>query len=404
MSTIQFFRANARWLSAGALLTFLSCFGQTFFISLFAAEIQKDFGLSSGEWGLIYAAGTLASAGIMVWAGSLTDTVRTRHLGIIVLLGLAGTCLLMAFNTAAAVMVLTIFLLRFFGQGMASHLAIVAMSRWFVATRGRALAACTLGFTIGEALFPILFVALLTVLDWRILWVLAAVIAMIGVPVLASLLKTERHPKQSSEESQAFGMDQKHWTRRSLLTHPLFWLMIPALLGPSAFNTAFFFHHVHFAEAKGWSHISVVAFFPIYTVCSVTAMLISGRALDAFGTAKLLPFYQLPLVCAFLAFSMASTFPIFAVGLVFLAMTSGANSTLPNAFWAEFYGTKHLGAIKSLATAIMVLGSAIGPGVTGYFIDAGIPLDAQFQYVAAYFVLTTAFMWIGIRIYRDRRK
>ena len=46
---------NAPWLAVGALLTLLSSFGQTFFISIFAAEIQSEFGLSHGAWGGIYA-------------------------------------------------------------------------------------------------------------------------------------------------------------------------------------------------------------------------------------------------------------------------------------------------------------------------------------------------------------
>ncbi len=404
MTTADFLRSNARWLSAGALLTFLSCFGQTFFISLFAKEIQSDFNLTSGEWGLIYAIGTLASAAVMVWAGSLTDVFRTRHLGVVVLAGLAVSCLIMAINPFASALVGAIFLLRLFGQGMASHTAIVAMSRWFVATRGRALAVCALGFTIGEAIFPILFVSLLGFIDWRFLWVVAAIFAVAGIPLLSTLLRTERHPKQVAEETQSTGMLDKHWTRLDVLRHPLFWLMIPALLGPSAFNTAFFFHHVHFAELKGWSHIALVAFFPVYTVCTVGAMLVSGRALDRFGTARLLPFYQVPMIAAFLTFAATTGFTGLVCGLFFLALTSGANSTLPNAFWAEFYGTRHLGAIKSMATAIMVLGSAIGPGVTGFFMDQNVSLDIQYQFVAGFFVLTTVSMWIGIRLYRDLRK
>ena len=89
---------NAPWLAAGALLTLLSSFGQTFFISIFAAEIQSEFGLSHGSWGGIYALGTTASAVVMVWAGGLTDKFRVRTLGPAVLLLLALACLFMAFN------------------------------------------------------------------------------------------------------------------------------------------------------------------------------------------------------------------------------------------------------------------------------------------------------------------
>ena len=50
---------------------------------------------------------------------------------------------------------------------------------------------------------------------------------------------------------------------------------------------------------------------------------------------------------------------------------------LPAAFWAEYYGTSHLGAIKSLASALMILGSAIGPGITGMLIDFGFDFSQQ---------------------------
>ena len=62
MGTLRFLQENAPWLAAGVLLTFLSSFGQTFFISVFAGEIRETFGLSHGEWGGIYTLGTSAAA------------------------------------------------------------------------------------------------------------------------------------------------------------------------------------------------------------------------------------------------------------------------------------------------------------------------------------------------------
>ena len=79
MRFFDFLRLNLPWLSAGFLLTFLSSFGQTFFISLFAGEIRLAFGLSHGEWGGLYSLGTFASAMVMIWAGGLTDLFRLRH-------------------------------------------------------------------------------------------------------------------------------------------------------------------------------------------------------------------------------------------------------------------------------------------------------------------------------------
>ena len=126
---ISFIRENAPFLATGALLSFLSSFGQTFFISIFGGEIRAEYGLSNGDWGLIYMIGTGASAAVMVFAGGLADRFRVRQLGITVILLLGLSCVLMALNPIAALLPLVVFTLRFFGQGMTTHVATVAMAR-----------------------------------------------------------------------------------------------------------------------------------------------------------------------------------------------------------------------------------------------------------------------------------
>ena len=396
MNIFLFLRQNILWLGTGVVLTFLSSFGQTFFISVFAGEIRQNFGLSHGEWGGIYTLGTSVSALAMVWAGGLTDRLRVRVLGPVVIFGLAAACIAMAVNSSVWLLPVIILALRFFGQGMTSHIAVVAMSRWFVSTRGKALSIATLGFSLGEATLPILFVALMGFWAWQILWFLAAIVCLTGIPVLLFALRHERTPQSMAASETSTGMQGRHWTRNQTLKHPLFWFMVPALLGPAAFNTAFFFHQVHFAEIKGWAHVSLVSFFPFYTAMSIAAMVASGWALDRFGTARTIPYFLLPMIGAFVSFSLAYDPVVMFAGFFFLAMTTGSNATLPNAFWAEFYGTANIGSIKALAAAVMVLGSAIGPGVTGLLIDLGVGLEQQFVAIAGYFALATVMMRAGI--------
>ena len=167
-------------------------------------------------------------------------------------------------------------------------------------------------------------------------------------------------------------------------------------MGPSAFGTAFFFHQVHYSNLKGWEHLQFVSFLPLYTAGGILAMLLSGWMLDKCGTPKLIPFYQLPLSIAFALFAQSDDVSLLLIGLLFFAITAGANATLPNAFWAEFYGTENLGALKALAAALMVLGSAIGPGITGILIDAGISLDTQYLWVAGFFLICSVLVYIGV--------
>ncbi len=395
-ASLAFLRENAAFLLAGVLLTFTSSFGQTFFISIFAGRIMETFSLSDGQWGLIYSAGTTVSALVMVWSGVLTDRLRVRVLGAVVLTALSGACLFMAVNPWAALLPVSVFLLRFTGQGMTSHMASVAMARWFVATRGKALAIATAGFALGEAILPLLFVWAMTMMDWRWLWVGAAVFVLAMLPLMQRLLRQERTPQSLAEDDAGIGMDNRHWTRMEMLRHPLFWFVLPSILGPSAFVTALFFQQVHLAEVKGWSHVSFVALFPLYTVVSTVFMALAGWALDKFGTRRLMPFYQLPIAASFIVMASAGSLWGAALAFALMAMTTGANSTLPAAFWAEFYGTRHIGGIKSIATAAMVLGSAIGPAISGVLIDAGITFPEQMMGIALWFLLASGLMWVGV--------
>jgi len=278
------------------------------------------------------------------------------------------------------------------------------MARWFSAARGRALSISALGFSAGQAILPIIFVLLLEHMGWRLLWVIAACIAILGIPLLKGLLRKERTPQSMANENPSFGMDGRYWKRFEALRHPLFWCMVPTVLGPSAFNTAFFFHQVHFAELKGITHIALVAQFPLYTAVSVGAMLLSGWGLDKLGTPRLLPFIQVPMIAAFIIFALGSGTLTITLGFIMLGITAGAGTTLPGAFWAEFYGTKFIGSIKALATAVMVLGSAIGPGITGIMIDYGVGLETQFYWIAGYFALATIVLWIGVHKYAPSLK
>ena len=387
---------NLRWLSAGILLTFLSSFGQTYFISIFSGEIRNTFDLSHGDWGLIYGFGTFASAIVMIWAGGLTDIMRVRKLGPIVLCALSASCLFMAFNPLVALLPVVIFCLRLTGQGMSTHIAAVAMSRWFVSNRGKALSISNLGFSFGEALIPLFLVSALIYFSWQKIWILAALVTLFSIPILIWLLRQERSPQSIDAEEQSFGMNKLHWTRKQTISHPLFWFMMPAVIGQSAFNTAFFFQQVHFSEIKGWEHLNLVSMFPVYTGVAICMMILSGILLDKLGTAKLIPYFQLPMIIAFILFAFGETLYSALLGFIFLGITSGANTTLPNAFWAEFFGTKHLGSIKAAAAAAMVLGSAIGPALTGILLDFDISLNFQYVGISTFFVLSSLFMWVGI--------
>ena len=382
MSGISFFRQNANWLAAGILMTLASSFGQTYFISIFADKIRDEFNLSHGEWGGTYTLGTGISAILMIWAGVLADKYRARVIVSAAFLGLALSCIAMAVNSLAWLLPMVILALRFNGQGMLSHIPGVAMTRWFAAARGKALAISGLGFSLGQAFFPMIFVVLMDLVKWRFLWGVAAAMLVAIVPVILFLLRVERTPQSISNAKSSTGMLGKSWTRKEALFNKLFWMIAPSVILPSMFNTALFFHQVHLIEVKDWEHIDFVAMLPVYTTATVFSMLGAGWAIDRWGTGWLMPLFLLPLAGGFIVFWISGSIIYALPGFILIAFTSGISLVLSSAFWAEYYGTRHLGAIKSLASSLMVLGSAVGPGITGLLIDYGFDFPQQMVGIA----------------------
>ncbi|MCA1776626.1 MAG: MFS transporter [Loktanella sp.] len=402
MSFFIFVRGNWPFLLAGFLFSLTSSYGQTFFISIFAGRIMTDFALTDGQWGMTYTVATTLSALLMIWGGALTDVMRSRTLSLIVMLGLAATCVAMALNTNALVLIAIVLCLRLFGQGMCSHLAIVSMARWYVATRGKALSIAGMGVALGTAVLPVVFAAAMDVISWRALWIVSAVIIVLTIPVIQILLQKERTPQSMAKETQATGMDDRHWTRAEVVMHPVFWLLLPALMGPAAWGTALFFQQVHLTEIKGWSLVGFTALFPLLSVVSVAGSLVSGAIIDRVGGWRILPFFSVPYIVLFLIMAQATTLLGAAVAIVLLGLGQGLIATLPGAFWSEFFGTRHIGSIKAAAGAATVFGTAIGPGVSGWLIDLGINFPTQMYGIAVYFVVAGILAIMAVRMAAPR--
>ena len=139
-NNIAFITSQWRFLLFGLLLAFFSSPGQTFFISLFSAEIRSELNLSHGDFGLIYAAGTLSSAVTIIFLGRLVDIIRLSTIALAVIIGLAFATSFFSLVSSAVMLGFGIYFLRLTGQGMMSHLYATAMSRRYVAERGRAVA------------------------------------------------------------------------------------------------------------------------------------------------------------------------------------------------------------------------------------------------------------------------
>lgn len=363
-------RAHSRPLGFGAALTWLSSFGQTFFIALTGGAVAATFGLSDGALGTAYAVATLASGFLLGPAGRLVDRVSTRrYLGAATLL-LATGCVLTGAASGLAMIVGGYFLLRLAGQGLMVHIAMTATARRFTQERGKALGLVALGLALGEAMLPPPVVALLPHVGWRWIWFAAAAIVLL-VGAAAVMLAP-------ISGGGGIGRDAVPASRgRSLWRDRRFLVAIPAVLAPSFVMTGFFFHQVRLAEERHWSLAVVAAGFVGFAAIRASAMLFVGPVIDRIGSLRLLPWFLAPLGVAMviiMAWPGSDIAPL--LYLATTALTAGAATTLITSVWTEMYGPARIAAVRASAAGAGVIASALAPTAFGVLIDGGVSLSA----------------------------
>ncbi len=385
---LAFLQSNRRWLGAGFLLTFASAFGQTWFISLFAGVIKTEHGLTDGSWGSLYTVATLCAAGLLFWRGSVADTIRLSWLAPVIALVFAVACIGMAIANSIWLLGISLFLLRFCGQGMFSHIAMTAMGRWFEATRGRAVAIVNLGHPAGEIVVPILAVLLIAAIGWRFTWFgVAMVLAFAIAPMLWLLLRNDRAPHGNAGSVTRPGLWGRQWQRQDAARHWLLPALLPVLLTPGFIGTVVFFHQVHIAEVKGWTLAQMAPGYSAFAITTVAFAFIAGWAADRFGPQRLLPVLLLPMGVGVALIAPSEQVVAWYVALGVIGMTQGIAGALWGVLLPVVYGTKNLGSIRSLATTVMVISTAIGPGITGLLIDRGIDFPTQSLFMGLWCVL-----------------
>jgi predicted MFS family arabinose efflux permease len=179
---------NFKVILFGFIFTFFSSFGQSFFLGLFNSSIRDALFITHGQFGSIYASATLLSSFILVWLGKKIDDVNILKFASYVIILLSISCFLFSKISSVIFLFISIFLMRLSGQGLMSHTASTTISRFFEKSRGRALSTTWLGLSLAEFILPLLVIFLLTIIDWRNIWLTISILVVVVLPITSFLL------------------------------------------------------------------------------------------------------------------------------------------------------------------------------------------------------------------------
>ncbi|WP_224491238.1 MFS transporter [Robertkochia flava] len=369
---LGFLNTNRKPVAFAWSMTFLSSFGQTFLLSLYVPELLRIFEMSKAGFGSVYALCTITASVIMLTIGHTIDHKPVKKITTLVLLALAISCFFLGYSGWHIAFLFIAFTgLRLNGQGMLTHIGFTLMSRYYDRDRGKALSLTSLGFSVGEAVFPLIISAVFLHYGFRVAAVGSGVM-LICYAIMVQFMDLRGFDRQ---QAQARGLSWRELGKAfgRLIRDKRFFIIVSPSFALGFISTAIFFYQYVFAEEKGWSLTLYASFFTAYAITRFLLSVAGGIWVDRYGARKLFAFYLFPMSAGLLFLAFVDHILGALVFLILCGITMGIAGTVKTAVIAEVYGTSMMGTIRSLFTMFMVLSTALGPLVVGALLDNGLP-------------------------------
>ncbi len=382
-------------------------------LSVFVVPMTDEFGWSRGLFSGALSLGGLCAVAVSPAVGRLIDRYGSG-LVVGVTSGLVG-----AFAIGLSVVSQSWMFYSLYVPGrmlFASPLELgtaTAVSNWFIRRRPLALALLGASQGTGLALMPPLVQVIISGWDWRVAWMSLGIFT-VSVGVLPSLLLMARRPEDIGLEVDSGGSEgsppahrdmadkrddwtadaEANFTAGEALRTRAFWI----LAGFSAFGfmaqAGVSLHQVPHYINQGLSPSSAALMASAFALSQVVGGFLWFNTARRVPVRLLLSLAGLSVALGAMGTGVSSTIG-WGLGSAFaLGAGIGGLQLLLRLVWADYYGRRHLGAIRGLALPVQIGGQAVGPVVAGFMFDfTGTYLPAFFIFgvgvaVAAVLVLT----------------
>ena len=364
------------------LALFVSGPGQTYTISIFVDPIIEDMGWSRTLVASIYTAGSLSAAAFMVAVGRLLDRygARVMLMAVGILFGFAVMGMSRVHHPAE--LYLGFAAVRTLGQGSLTLIPTTLVALWFIRRRGKATAIASLGGAASQATFPPITHLLISQLGWRNAWVTLAFMIW-GLLLLPVVTLVRRNPESVGlypdgdptpaqileRASVPSNQHEVDWTLGEAVHTPAFWLLLFAGSSLSLISTALVFHQVSLFASKGLDASLAAVALTVMAVMAMAGTLLGGLLADRFPNRYVLASAQAIVIMAMLwTFVISHPWEALVYGGM-LGMGGGLFMTISTVIWPNYFGRKHLGAIRGVATTSMIGFAALGPMPFAFLFD-----------------------------------
>ena len=341
--------------------------------------MTEDFGWTRGEYASGMALGSLIGGFLSIGIGPLIDRYGARWILTTAAFIVAGTVVCTSFVTAFWQFFLLQIFARSINMGVVALAMQVIIPKWFVRKRGRAVAFGSIGNAIGNAGTPLFSQLFINWLGWRhsLLILGTTVWAITLVPIWFFLRRSpedmgllpdgdqeESGGKRSTEGERHSGETrvlENSLTVRQVLRHRSVYLLLVSFTLAALVGSSLYLHIIPYLSDKGMSPGAAVMVMAVLSSCTVIGALVSGFAVEKYSARYLLSVGFLLAAASYIILLNVTTPAVALFWAVYLGVINGGIHTLMQVIYADYYGSRSLGAIRGLNAPAQMGANSLGP-------------------------------------------
>lgn len=346
----------------------------TYAVSLLIGPVQEDFGVTLEQVMYSLTAATLFGLFLQPVGGILVDRVSVRTVMAVGAVLFAAGLFALARTTTITQYILVFALTMALANALVSSLACSAViSRWFTASRGRALGIAALGTSVGGVLVPALISHWLDGGDWRgAVNNLGIAVSVVLLPAVVLLIRSKPadvglapEPALQSAPAEPDGSPGLG----AIIGNPAFWLLGLSLGILFSVYSAILANLTPYALKLGSSKEQASALIMAVAVSGFIGKLLFGLAADKFSLRSALWVAQLLVAAAFLMLAMEPGHLGMLLGSSLLGLAAGGMLPVWGALTARVFGLANYGRAMGLMGPVITLCVMPGFALTGRMVD-----------------------------------
>jgi MFS family permease len=327
------------------------------------------FGLPSPLWGILVA--RLSPRVTLIWGN------------LIACLGIAGICFIQEIWH-----LYVLYVLIGVGGGIGGYIALTTViNNWFIKKRSLALGIFSACAGLSGLVFPPLTTALISVLDWRLTWLVLAAILIIIAVLLGSVVLVRNRPEDmglmpdgepadsyddilAEEVSTASEKPAAAWRITQILKGPTFWLIGGFSAANNFTKGTMMTHQIAYLQDLGFNPMTAAT-----TLSFMSVFIILGSLL--FGTLAMRVKIKHVAIAAFLLqvaglviITLSKDLAFIYIYAVFQGISNGALTAFMPTIVGAYYPRERYSRVLGMVLPFQVCFNAIAGTVAGFIFDA----------------------------------